>query len=101
VEYRPSGHRTHRVFARSPCQLQDDNRLLHGEQRRPRPSGDADLAVDVFDVGLGEIASAVAAALSQAQASIVNPPTGRKVSFANMFRTHPTTAERVARLRTA
>jgi heat shock protein HtpX len=38
---------------------------------------------------------------AQAQAFIVNPLTGRKVSFANMFRTHPTTAERVARLRAA
>jgi heat shock protein HtpX len=36
---------------------------------------------------------------AQAQAFIVNPLTGRKVSFANMFRTHPTTEERVARLR--
>ncbi len=36
---------------------------------------------------------------SQAQAYIVNPLTGRQVRFANLFRTHPTTAERVARLR--
>jgi heat shock protein HtpX len=38
---------------------------------------------------------------AQAQAYIVNPLTGRKVSFANLFRTHPTTEERVARLRGA
>ncbi len=38
---------------------------------------------------------------SQAQAYIVNPLTGREVRFANLFRTHPTTAERVARLRQA
>ena len=38
---------------------------------------------------------------SQAQAYIVNPLTGREVRFANLFRTHPTTAERVARLRAA
>jgi heat shock protein HtpX len=38
---------------------------------------------------------------AQAQAFIVNPLTGRQVSFANLFRTHPTTAERVARLRGA
>jgi heat shock protein HtpX len=38
---------------------------------------------------------------AQAQAFIVNPLTGREVSFANLFRTHPTTAERVARLRAA
>lgn len=36
---------------------------------------------------------------SQAQAYIVNPLTGRDVRFANLFRTHPTTTERVARLR--
>lgn len=36
---------------------------------------------------------------AQAQAFIVNPLTGREVRFANLFRTHPTTAERVARLR--
>jgi heat shock protein HtpX len=37
---------------------------------------------------------------AQAQAYIVNPLTGREVSFANLFRTHPTTEARVARLRT-
>jgi heat shock protein HtpX len=36
---------------------------------------------------------------AQAQAFIVNPLTGRTASFANLFRTHPTTVERVARLR--
>jgi heat shock protein HtpX len=41
--------------------------------------------------------------IAPAQAShfIVNPLAGRQVSFANLFRTHPTTAERVARLRGA
>jgi heat shock protein HtpX len=38
---------------------------------------------------------------AQAQAYIVNPLTGRQVSFANLFRTHPTTEERIARLRGA
>jgi heat shock protein HtpX len=38
---------------------------------------------------------------AMAQAFIVNPLTGRQVSFANLFRTHPTTAERVTRLRNA
>ncbi len=33
------------------------------------------------------------------QAYIVNPLTGRKVEFANLFSTHPPTAERIARLR--
>jgi heat shock protein HtpX len=36
---------------------------------------------------------------AQAQKYIVNPLTGRKVSFANLFTTHPPTEERVARLR--
>lgn len=36
---------------------------------------------------------------AQAQKYIVNPLTGRKVQFANLFTTHPTTEERVARLR--
>jgi heat shock protein HtpX len=36
---------------------------------------------------------------AQAQAFIVNPLTGRQVSFANLFRTHPTTEARVERLR--
>ncbi len=36
---------------------------------------------------------------AQAQAYIVNPLTGREMRFANLFRTHPTTEERVRRLR--
>jgi heat shock protein HtpX len=36
---------------------------------------------------------------AHAQAFIVNPLTGRKVQFANLFRTHPPLEERVARLR--
>ena len=36
---------------------------------------------------------------AQATAYIINPLTGRQVQFANLFRTHPPTAERVARLR--
>jgi heat shock protein HtpX len=36
---------------------------------------------------------------AQATAYIINPLTGRKVSFANLFTTHPPTAERIARLR--
>lgn len=36
---------------------------------------------------------------TQASAYIVNPLTGRKVAFGNLFRTHPTTEARVARLR--
>jgi heat shock protein HtpX len=36
---------------------------------------------------------------AQATAYIVNPLTGRRVSFANLFATHPPTADRIARLR--
>jgi heat shock protein HtpX len=36
---------------------------------------------------------------AQASHFIVNPLTGRRVSFGNLFRTHPSTSERVARLR--
>ena len=41
--------------------------------------------------------------IAPAQAShfIVNPLAGRKVSFGNLFRTHPSTEERIARLRGA
>jgi len=36
---------------------------------------------------------------AQAQAYIINPLTGRKAQFGNLFRTHPPTDDRVARLR--
>jgi heat shock protein HtpX len=36
---------------------------------------------------------------AQATAYIINPLTGRKVNFANLFQTHPPTADRIARLR--
>ena len=36
---------------------------------------------------------------AQAQAYIVNPLTGRKVQFANLFTTHPPTSDRIERLR--
>ncbi len=38
---------------------------------------------------------------AQATAYIVNPLTGRRVQFANLFSTHPSTADRIARLRHA
>jgi heat shock protein HtpX len=37
---------------------------------------------------------------AQAQAYIVNPLTGRNVQFANLFSSHPPTADRIRRLRT-
>jgi heat shock protein HtpX len=36
---------------------------------------------------------------AQAQAYIINPLTGRKAQFSNLFRTHPPTEDRIARLR--
>jgi heat shock protein HtpX len=36
---------------------------------------------------------------AHAQAFIVNPLTGRRVQFSSLFRTHPTTEDRIARLR--
>lgn len=36
---------------------------------------------------------------AQAQAYIINPLAGRKVQYANLFRTHPPTEDRLARLR--
>jgi heat shock protein HtpX len=36
---------------------------------------------------------------AQAQAYIVNPLTGREMSAARLFMTHPSTEERIARLR--
>ncbi len=36
---------------------------------------------------------------AEATAYIINPLTGRQVSFAGLFSTHPPTAERIARLR--
>jgi heat shock protein HtpX len=36
---------------------------------------------------------------AQATAYIINPLTGRKVNFANLFSTHPPTDDRIARLR--
>jgi heat shock protein HtpX len=38
---------------------------------------------------------------AQATAYIVNPLTGRQIQFASLFRTHPSTADRIARLRGA
>jgi heat shock protein HtpX len=37
---------------------------------------------------------------AQATMYIVNPLSGRRVNFARMFSTHPSTEERIARLRT-
>jgi heat shock protein HtpX len=54
-------------------------------------------ALEKIEVGARKIPMDVNPA--QAQAYIVNPLTGRQMSFAKMFMTHPPTEERVARLR--
>jgi heat shock protein HtpX len=54
-------------------------------------------ALEKLEVAAARVPMDIAPA--QAQAYIVNPLTGRKMSFANLFRTHPMTSERVARLR--
>jgi len=54
-------------------------------------------ALEKIEVGAKKIPMDVNPA--QAQAYIVNPLTGRQVQFANLFRSHPPTADRVARLR--
>ncbi len=53
-------------------------------------------ALQKLEVAAGRIPADVTPA--QASAYIVNPLTGRKVAFGNLFRTHPSTEERVARL---
>jgi heat shock protein HtpX len=55
-------------------------------------------ALEKLEVGARRIPMDVQPA--QAQKYIVNPLSGRKVQFANLFTTHPPTEERVARLRT-
>ena len=54
-------------------------------------------ALEKIDAGAKRIPMDVNPA--QAQAYIVNPLTGRQMNFAKMFMTHPSTEERVARLR--
>jgi heat shock protein HtpX len=54
-------------------------------------------ALEKIEIGAKQIPMDVNPA--QAQAYIVNPLTGRQMSFAKMFTTHPPTAERVERLR--
>ena len=54
-------------------------------------------ALEKIDAGVRSVPMNVQPAA--ASLFIVNPLTGRKVAFANFFRTHPGTADRVARLR--
>lgn len=54
-------------------------------------------ALEKLEVGARRVPMDVNPA--QAQAYIVNPLTGRQVQFASFFRTHPSTEDRLARLR--
>ena len=54
-------------------------------------------ALEKLEAGVKQIPMNVQPA--QASMFIVNPLTGRKVQFANLFMTHPPTADRIARLR--
>jgi heat shock protein HtpX len=54
-------------------------------------------ALQKLEVGARQIPMDIDPA--HASAFIVNPLSGRKMSFANLWRTHPTTEDRVARLR--
>ena len=65
-------------------------RLLHDGEPLAR-------ALEKLEQGVRAIPMNVEPA--QASKYIVNPLTGRKVQFANLFSTHPPTAERIARLR--
>ena len=56
-------------------------------------------ALEKLEVGVRRVPMDVQPA--QAQKYIVNPLTGRQIQFANLFTTHPPTAERIARLRHA
>src|SRR3954470_22777784 len=65
-------------------------RLIHDGEPLAR-------ALEKLEKGVRAVPMDVAPA--QAQKYIVNPLTGRQVQFANLFTTHPPTADRVARLR--
>ena len=54
-------------------------------------------ALEKLEVAAGRVPMDIDPA--HAQAFIVNPLTGRKVAFADLFRSHPATEQRVARLR--
>lgn len=54
-------------------------------------------ALEKLEVAAGRVPMDIDPA--HAQAFIVNPLTGRKVQFADLFRSHPSTDQRVARLR--
>jgi heat shock protein HtpX len=65
-------------------------RLLHDGEPLARALEKIEASVRVIPMNVDPV---------QAQKYIVNPLTGRKVQFANLFSTHPPTAERIARLR--
>jgi heat shock protein HtpX len=65
-------------------------RLLHDGEPLARALEKIDASVRAIPMNVDPV---------QAQKYIVNPLTGRKVQFSNLFTTHPPTAERIARLR--
>jgi heat shock protein HtpX len=76
------------------------SREFEADRAGARLLGDGDAlarALEKLEIGARQIPMHVQPA--QAQKYIVNPLTGRKVQFANLFTTHPPTAERVQRLR--
>lgn len=76
------------------------SRELEADRRGARLIGDGEplaRALEKLEVMARRVPMEVNPA--QAQAYIVNPLTGRRIAFANYFRTHPATEDRVARLR--
>ena len=76
------------------------SREFEADRTGARLIGDGDALARAL-VKLEGAAGAIPMDVQPAQASkyIVNPLTGRKMSFANLFTTHPPTSERVERLR--
>ncbi|MDQ3756552.1 MAG: zinc metalloprotease HtpX [Actinomycetota bacterium] len=76
------------------------SREFEADRSGARLIGDGDALARAL-LKLEESAKRIPMAVTPAQAQkyIVNPLTGRKVQFANLFTTHPSTADRVARLR--
>ncbi len=76
------------------------SRELEADSSGARLIGDGEpLARALLKIDAGAKAIPMNIDPAHAQAFIVNPLTGRKMQFANLFRTHPDTADRVARLR--
>ena len=76
------------------------SREFDADRSGARLIGDGDaLARALLKLEAGARAIPMPVQPAQAQKYIVNPLTGQKIQFANLFTTHPPTADRVARLR--